>query len=109
MEQQHIRLGELLIDVEAQMRQLQLWQQETPAPEDLASTEPFAIDTLRFEQWLQFIFLPGLYRLLETNSALPSQCSTAPMAQEYFKGQGIRAPSLESLLLQIDTLLCSAA
>ena len=46
-----------LIDLEAGLRQLDLWSDEPPTAEALESEQPFAMDSLEFEEWLQFIFL----------------------------------------------------
>jgi uncharacterized protein YqcC (DUF446 family) len=94
-----------LIDIEAQLRQLNLWDREPPAPEALASREPFAFDTLTLPQWLQFIFLPTLYTLLEEQRPLPEACAITPMAEEYFRGSGLAIGSLLEALDQIDALL----
>jgi uncharacterized protein YqcC (DUF446 family) len=96
----------LLIDVEAGLRQLNLWEVQSPPAEALASTQPFAIDTLNFAQWLQHIFLPTMQRLLENQQALPKECAITPMAQEYFSGMGLPSAKLESALAAIDQLLC---
>jgi uncharacterized protein YqcC (DUF446 family) len=95
----------LLIDIEAQLRQLGLWDKVPPPPEALASDQPFSIDTLTLPQWLQFIFLPTLYRLLDEGQPLPGRCGIAPMAQEYFRGTGFASSALEEALLQMDRML----
>jgi uncharacterized protein YqcC (DUF446 family) len=95
----------LLIDVEAHLRQMGLWQLEAPSPEALASDQPFCIDTLGFEQWLQFIFLPTMYELLASGEALPTQCGIAPMAEEYFRGTRLPSLALERTLAAVDRLL----
>jgi uncharacterized protein YqcC (DUF446 family) len=99
------RIAELLIDIEAQLRQLGLWEREPPPPEALASDQPFSIDTLTLPQWLQFIFLPTLYRLLEEGQPLPGRCGIAPMAQEYFRGLALASTALEETLLKMDRML----
>jgi uncharacterized protein YqcC (DUF446 family) len=33
------------------------WDEVPPSIEALSSVEPFSVDTLDFEQWLQWIFL----------------------------------------------------
>ncbi len=98
-------IAELLIDIEAELRKLGLWERLPPPPEALASEQPFSIDTLTLPQWLQFIFLPALYRLLEEEQALPGRCGIAPMAQEYFRGMGLASGALEQALLKMDELL----
>ncbi len=98
-------IAELLIDIEAELRQLGLWDRQPPSPEALASDQPFSIDTLTLPQWLQFVFLPTIYRLLEEGQALPGRCGIAPMAEEYFRGLGMASGALEQALLQVDELL----
>ncbi|MDH4039205.1 MAG: YqcC family protein [Gammaproteobacteria bacterium] len=98
-------IAELLIDIEAELRQLGLWDKVPPPPEALASEQPFSIDTLTLPQWLQFIFLPTLYRLLDEGQPLPGRCGIAPMAQEYFRGMGLASAALEEALLQMDRML----
>lgn len=95
----------LLIDIEAELRQLGLWDKLPPSPEALASDQPFSIDTLTMPQWLQFIFLPTLYSLLEAGQPLPGRCGVAPMAEEYFRGMGLATASLEQALQSMDRLL----
>ena len=98
-------VAELLIDIEAELRQLGLWDRVPPPPAALASDQPFSIDTLTLPQWLQFIFLPTLYRLLEEAQPLPGRCGIAPLAQEYFRGMGLASGALEEALVQMDRVL----
>lgn len=102
---QHIALAEILIDVEKELRELRLWEAESPSAEALASVQPFAVDTLSFSQWLQFIFIPRLYVLIEARAALPDNCGVAPMAEEYFQPLGLNSGALVDHLRRIDALL----
>ena len=99
------QLAALLIDIEAQLRQLELWQAESPGADALASTQPFCVDTLSFSQWLQFVFVPSMYQLIEARQTLPTECAIAPMAEEYFKGLSLPSGALERSLLAVDRLL----
>ncbi len=47
------QIGELLLQLEVEMRHISLWEEVIPNAEDLASEEPFCIDTLELSQWLQ--------------------------------------------------------
>ncbi|MEP5765069.1 MAG: YqcC family protein [Halieaceae bacterium] len=102
---QHDQVAVLLIDVEAHLRQMGLWRAEPPSAQALASTQPFCIDTLGFDQWLQFIFLPTMYELVESGRPLPTECAIAPMAEEFFRGMQLPSTALEGVLLAIDQLL----
>lgn len=99
------RHAEALLDIEAALRQLGLWDSVAPPVEALRSEQPFAVDTLRFEQWLQFIFIPRIRFLIENDHVLPGQCSIAPMAEESFRGRRLPIADLLAALERIDTLL----
>ena len=103
----HIALAEILIDVEKELRELRLWESTSPSPEALASDQPFAVDTLNFAQWLQFIFLPRLYVLIENRATLPANCGVTPMAEQYFQAMGLNSAALMEHLREIDELLTS--
>ena len=98
-------IAERLIDVEASLRQLNLWAAEPPALHALQSEQPFAIDTLAFEQWLQFIFLPTLYQVLERGSALPDRSAIAPMAEETLGKRQLPIANLIATLRDLDRLI----
>ncbi len=95
----------LLVDIEAHLRQMNLWQDQRPSAEALASSQPFHLDTLSFAQWLQFVFLPTLHGLIETGQSLPAECGITPMAEEYIRGLGLAGGALEKTLLSIDRVL----
>ncbi|MBD8514980.1 YqcC family protein [Photobacterium sp. WH77] len=75
----------LLVRLEQQLRAQGLWQHSPPSEEALASTEPFAIDTLTCAEWLQWIFLPRMYHLVEERLMLPTQFNIYPYAEESAK------------------------
>lgn len=67
-----------------------------PSPQAMQSHIPFAADTMSFEQWLQFIFFPQMYQLINQKRPLPRQMGLAPMA-EYVWGND---PALNDLIKQ---------
>jgi uncharacterized protein YqcC (DUF446 family) len=105
MSEKTISVVEILMDIEKELRELQLWESEPPSAQALASTQPFAIDTLTFVQWLQFIFIPRLYVMVDNQLALPSVSGVAPMAEEYFKSQNLHSAPLIKHLYKMDQLL----
>ncbi len=98
-------VAEVLIDIEAQLRQLGQWDKIPPSTEALASEQPFCVDTLTLPQWLQFVFLPTLYRMLEEGQPLPDRSGIAPMAEEFFRGSGLAVGELVEALERVDELL----
>lgn len=97
----------VLMDIEAELRRMGCWQAEPPAPEALRSEQPFAIDTLNFAQWLQFIFIPRMQFLLDQQQDLPRASGIAPMAEEYFSGLQLPVEGLLTALQAMDALLGS--
>ncbi len=97
----YTHLGSLLIDIECELRRGDFWQQESPSAEALASTEPFAVDTLDFQQWLQFIFLPRMRLLIDERNALPQQSNITAMAEVAWIEE-IRAMAVITVLRQFD-------
>ena len=55
------------------MQKLDLWQVTPPAQEAFLSQEPFAIDTMSPEEWLQWIFIPRMFALLEAAQRYPQK------------------------------------
>lgn len=98
-------IATMLLEVEADLRRLQLWQDEWPSEEALASTQPFCVDTMTLPQWLQFVFLPRMRYLVEAEMPLPQKCGIAPMAEEFFRGSELGVAGLIKTLEHIDSRL----
>ena len=101
-------LAERLLQVEAELRAMQLWELDSPPAEAMASIEPFALDQLRFSQWLQFVFIPRLQLSCDNRDSLPESCSVAPMAEEFYRINLIDAEAVINQLASIDHLITSA-
>ena len=101
----HIAVAEVLIDIEKELRELRLWDSEMISEKALASEQPFAVDTMTFPQWLQFIFLPRMYFIIEQQLQLPGNCGISPMAEEYFSVLNLPSLPLIVHLQKIDALL----
>lgn len=54
--------------IEADMLSLGLWQEAPVQPKELKFKLAFAMDTMTFPQWLQFIFLPRVREAIVGNS-----------------------------------------
>ncbi|WP_237054881.1 YqcC family protein [Microbulbifer sediminum] len=100
----HVEVADQLLQLEAELRRLGLWQAEAPPAEALASSQPFCVDTLTLPQWLQFIFIPRMAGLVEAGGPLPEKCGTAPIAEEFFRGRD-DGGRLIALLAEMDARL----
>lgn len=81
MDTQSHQLADLILDIEAEMRRISLWEGERPSDEALSSLVPFCHDTLEFHQWLQWVFLPKMKAVLETEENFPTSSDIAPLAE----------------------------
>ena len=104
-----LRLQELLMDVGFLMRAQGLWTDTTPSAWALASELPFCYDRMDFPEWLQFVFIPNLQALAESQSPWPAECAVTPMAEYYFAGQDIAAGRLVGVLKCVDDLVTAQA
>ena len=98
-------LADLLSALEGELFALKLWQINRPSELALASVEPFAIDTLSFPEWLQFIFIEKMTQLLQLGLALPNAMAITPMATEYFKVLPINSDGLITVIRDIDLVI----
>ncbi|CAM3801156.1 hypothetical protein BS639_15620 [Rouxiella silvae] len=95
------QVREILQDIEQVMRQLSLWQPMPPEPEAFESKEPFAVDTMSAEQWLQWVLIPRMYALLAAEAPLPTRFAITPYYEMALAGQ----ERLHNVLQRLDDLL----
>lgn len=98
----------LLTALETELKHLGLWSAKPPDAQALASRLPFCIDTLRFEQWLQFIFIPKMQLLLDTAAPLPTKIALLPLAEQVFNDTDTRFSRLLSIISALDSRLTEA-
>lgn len=101
-------LADQLLLVERELRLLGWWAVDAPSVEALASQQPFCVDTLPFEAWLQWIFLPRMKQLLESAGPLPSASGIREMAEMSYQGREAQVGALLAALGEFDRLIRSA-
>jgi uncharacterized protein YqcC (DUF446 family) len=99
------RIADVLLEVEATLRTSGKWELEPPDSRDLGSAQPFCIDTLNFEQWLQWIFLPRMKRIIEQQKPLPASSGIYVYAHEYLRNSDFSSGSLLKLIKRFDDLI----
>ena len=98
-------LADLLLGIEAEMRRLELWEHQAPDDEALASLMPFCHDTLLFHQWLQWVFLPKMKLVLETEQDIPSSSDIHPLAEYSLQEQQKDVRALLDLIARFDAFI----
>ena len=99
------RIADILLEVEATLRSHGLWDTGQPAVSALSSTQPFCLDTLRFEQWLQWVFLPRMKHTLESTKPLPEKSGIFVYAHEYLRKGDPSTNNLLTLMKRFDELI----
>lgn len=103
------RLAAVLLEIEAVLRSNGRWETAAPPVTALASSEPFCVDTLRFEQWLQWIFLPRMQHILEHQQPLPASSAIAAYAEECLLLDDPQMCELLALIRRFDQLIAIEA
>ncbi|HEV7731413.1 MAG TPA: YqcC family protein [Candidatus Binatia bacterium] len=98
---QNERVAAVADDLERTMRQLGAWSE--PAPPLLPFSQPFAMDTMPFEHWLQLVLAPRLRDIALTDSPLPPSSNLAGHAVREFDGRDDMEP-LVDVLRRVDAL-----
>ncbi|PCC98043.1 YqcC family protein [Halopseudomonas pelagia] len=97
-------MAQALSELERELRALQMWSVEPPDARRLASGEPFCVDTLGFEEWLQWVFVQRMGDLVAQRGLLPGAAQLTPMGEQAFVHLGRRQQPLLLLLARIDQL-----
>ncbi|MEQ4924958.1 YqcC family protein [Proteus hauseri] len=97
-------LAKLLL-IEEEMKKITLWQSEPPCDGAFESKEPFCIDTMAAHEWLQWMLIPRLVTMIESEMPLPNAFSISPYYEEAFKDDNTRDyTNLLVHLRELDTL-----
>jgi uncharacterized protein YqcC (DUF446 family) len=110
MDPRFLKIADQLLLIERELRIQGWWDDESPSEEALSSVEPFSVDTLDFEQWLQWIFLPRMKLILEQGLPLPSASGIQEMAEMVFASRNVQGKDrqLQVLLKEFDLLITAS-
>ncbi len=102
-------INDSLDTLAAELANQGLWTEECPTAKQLASQEPFCIDTMTFEQWLQWVFIPKMRELLKQPSfnGLPNLSDIHTIAEYLFEKYPQHTDNITNNIKQIDELLNS--
>ena len=99
------RIADVLLEVEGTLRTHGKWDKNQPAVSALSSVQPFCMDTLRFEQWIQWIFLPRMKKILEGSKPLPVKSGILVYAESYLRKNDPPTPNLLRQIKRFDDLI----
>ncbi len=95
-----------LVDcIELELRRIGLWEADRPPQCAFDSDLPFMLDTMRVSQWLQWVFLPRMRRILYDRKPLPTACAIHPVAKMDLAGTSSDTGRLLKFIARLDGLL----
>jgi uncharacterized protein YqcC (DUF446 family) len=103
MTRSHKEVETLILKLEQSLREAMLWSSFAPSVEALQSKLPFALDTMSFEQWLQFVFIPKMSEIVNTQGILPENMHLMPMAEQCFGAADNQSAHMQ-VIKQIDLI-----
>lgn len=109
MDSRILDIADHLLLIERELHVQGWWSDAAPSAEALASTVPFAVDSMSFEQWLQWIFLPRMKEILERGLALPNASGILVMAETVYVDRPEESRQLRKLLAEFDQLISPSA
>jgi uncharacterized protein YqcC (DUF446 family) len=92
-----------ILGIETEMKRIGYWSLE-PLPEEAYDfRQAFAMDTMAFSQWLQFILIPNVRSIIDQKGDFPSESMVGVQSVREFNGDA-NASHLVSLLGEFDAL-----
>ena len=105
MDNRVLLLADHLLLIERELHVLGWWSEQMPPTDHLSSQQPFCVDTLAFEQWLQWIFLPRMKDIIEQGEQLPRVSGVREMGEMVYGERSEQANRLLGLLGAFDRLI----
>ncbi|AIR88166.1 YqcC family protein [Pseudomonas cremoricolorata] len=104
-----LEIADHLLLIERELQVQGWWSDTAPSDVAMASTVPFAVDAMPFEQWLQWIFLPRMKQIIEFGQPLPNASGILVMAETVFASRAEQSRELRRLLAAFDRLIAPSA
>ena len=93
-----------LDEIETEMRRIGMWQEQPLRPEQYDFTRAFGMDTMAFDQWLQFIFIPRAREIVAARGKFPPYSQVSAQAVREFDTHPLDTARLQTLLHEFDRL-----
>ena len=100
----HALVLEKILAIEAEMKRIGLWQEQPLSAEAYDFRQAFAMDTMAFSQWLQFVFVPRVKQIIAEKGSFPSGSMVAVQAVREFDSGPREASELLKMLFDFDAL-----
>jgi uncharacterized protein YqcC (DUF446 family) len=74
-------------EIEQELKKMGAWQDKPLPAEAYRFQRPFGMDTMAFEQWLQFVLIPRVHAIIESKGEFPPHSNLAVHAAREFDGR----------------------
>ncbi len=99
----HEEVAKKIQAIEEEMKRIGFYQTEPLRDEQWNFKEAFAMDTMAYQQWLQFVFIPRVKEIIESNGEFPKTSMVGVQAMREFNGDP-SAGKLISMLGEFDRM-----
>ncbi len=100
-----LAIADQLLLLEHELRSLNLWRDTPPTEQELNSQQPFCVDTLSFDQWLQWLFLPRLQQMVAEGKVFSGKSAMRSMGEVVWRERMVEARPLLDVLGNLDGLI----
>ena len=91
-------------EIGAEMKRIGFWQAKPLPQEAYDFHQAFAMDTMPFTSWLQFIFIPRVNQIIDSGGQFPKVSQVGAQAVREFDGV-TEASELTQMLAEFDRLI----
>lgn len=98
-------MHELLAALELALLEAGWWGDASPDDAALASVEPFCVDTLRFSEWLQWVYIPKMRAYMAAHGELPERSGLLAIAEEAWRDSAEDTRGLLLVMRALDGLV----
>jgi uncharacterized protein YqcC (DUF446 family) len=74
-------------EIEQELKRMGAWQDKPLPAAAYRFQRPFGMDTMAFEQWLQFVLIPRVHAIIESKGEFPPHSNLAVHAAREFDGR----------------------
>ncbi len=101
------QIQQQLIALETQLRHAELWGDIPPDDKAIHSREPFCVDTMPIEQWLQWVFIPKIKQMTASPDfqGFPHRSDIHTMVDYIFMTYHQKTDDITATVKKIDALL----
>ena len=100
----YARVAELTDRIEAEMKRIGFWCTVPPTPEQMSFKRAFAMDTMAYHQWVQFVLIPRVRDIVASRGAFPPASNVGIQAIREWDGDD-RAAGLTTMLCDFDRVV----